>query len=96
MLSLIRELLVSLIDKIDNGGCNDLKESEYTEIISLLKQYTDLDRRISKYEACQFLGISRATFDNYVREGKIPRGKKEVGYKELSWKKKDLVKIKNS
>jgi predicted DNA-binding transcriptional regulator AlpA len=27
---------------------------------------------------------------NYVREGKLPRGKHEIGFKELSWSKKDL------
>lgn len=95
MLKVIRDLLQSLIDKIDAGNTN-ITEEDAIEIVKVIKQYTDLDRRISKYEACQFLGISRATFDNYVREGKIPRGKKEIGYKELSWKKKDLVKIKNS
>lgn len=31
-----------------------------------------------------------ATFDNYVREGKLPRGKHEIGFKELSWSKKEL------
>lgn len=34
--------------------------------------------------------VSRATFDNYVREGIIPRGEKVAGFKELSWSKKDL------
>lgn len=34
--------------------------------------------------------VSRATFDNYVREGKLPKGKHEIGFKELSWSKKDL------
>lgn len=29
-------------------------------------------------------------FDNYVREGKLPRGKHEAGFKELSWDKKTL------
>ena len=28
--------------------------------------------------------------DNYVREGKLPKGKHEIGFKELSWSKKDL------
>lgn len=26
----------------------------------------------------------------YVREGKLPRGKHEIGFKELSWNKKTL------
>ena len=34
--------------------------------------------------------VSRATFDNYVREGKLPRGKHEIGFKELSWSEKEL------
>lgn len=36
------------------------------------------------------LEVRRATFDNYVREGKLPRGKHEAGFKELSWSRKDL------
>lgn len=34
--------------------------------------------------------MSRATFDNYIREGKLPKGKKEAGFKELFWIKKEL------
>jgi predicted site-specific integrase-resolvase len=49
-----------------------------------LKRLTDREKRLSKYEACRYLNVSRATFDNYVREGKLPRGKHEVGFKELS------------
>ena len=48
---------------------------------------------ISKYQAYQYLGVSRATFDNYVRERKIPRGKKVQGFKELQWHQKDLDKF---
>lgn len=28
--------------------------------------------------------LSYFYFDNYVREGKLPRGKHEIGFKELS------------
>lgn len=38
----------------------------------------------------KYLNVSRATFDRYVSEGKIPPGKKEQGFKELFWVKKDL------
>lgn len=34
--------------------------------------------------------MSRATFDNYIREGKLPKGTKEVEFKELSWSRKEL------
>lgn len=50
---------------------------------------------MSKAQACDYLDISRSTFDKLVREGKLPRGKKRMGFKELSWKKSDLNQIKN-
>lgn len=31
------------------------------------------------------LHINRATFDNYVREGKLPQGEHAIGFKEFSW-----------
>ena len=40
--------------------------------------------------ACDYLGKSRATFDNYVKLGLLPKGTKEDGFKELSWNKSDL------
>ena len=65
-------------------------EDEATKLIDTLKELTDKEKRLSKYAACEYLNVSRATFDNYVREGKLPKGKHEIGFKELSWSKKDL------
>lgn len=45
---------------------------------------------MSKIQACDYLGVSRATFDNYVKNGWIPKGYKQDGFKELSWMKSDL------
>lgn len=45
---------------------------------------------MSKIQACDYIGVSRATFDNYVRDGFIPKGIKQEGFKELSWQKSDL------
>ena len=44
----------------------------------------------------KYLNISRATFDNYVRAGKIPKGRKQQGFKELFFYKKDLDKFKEN
>lgn len=33
-------------------------------------------QRMSKIQACDYLGVSRATFDNYVKNGWIPKGYK--------------------
>lgn len=89
MIKLIRKYLAQLIDNIDAGNSN-LTEPEALELVDILKRMTDRQKRLSKYEACNYLNVSRATFDNYVREGKLPRGAKEAGFKELSWSKKEL------
>ena len=92
MMSLIRSLLQNCIDRIDAGNSN-LSTEEEIEVIELLKNYTNKDRKLSKYEACEYLNMSRDTFDNYIREGKIPRGKKEAGFKELFYLESDLRKF---
>lgn len=92
MLRVIRNLLQKIISDIDSGNSN-ISETESIEIIKILSEYTRKDKGISKYAACEYLNISRATFDNYVREGKIPKGKHEIGFKELRWYKKDLDKF---
>lgn len=89
MLRVIRSLLLKIIDDIDAGSSN-ISEGEAIEIVDSLKRFTDKEKRLSKYAACEYLNVSRATFDNYVREGKLPRGKHEIGFKELSWSKKEL------
>lgn len=89
MIGLIRSLLQNCIDRIDVGNSN-LSAEEEIEIIELLKKYTNKDRKFSKYQACKYLNISRATFDKYIREGKIPKGKKEAGFKELFYLESDL------
>ena len=89
MLKVIRALLLKIIDDIDAGNSN-ICEEDAIEIIDGLKRFTDKEKRLSKYAACKYLNVSRATFDNYVREGRLPRGTHEIGFKELSWSKKDL------
>ena len=89
MINLIRSLLQKCIDRIDAGNSN-ISADEEIEIIELLKKYTDKDRKLSKYQACKYLNMSRATFDKYIREGKIPKGKKEAGFKEIFWDESEL------
>lgn len=77
MLKVIRSLLLKIVDDIDAGNSN-ITEGEAIEIVDNLRRFTDKEKRLSKYAACEYLNVSRATFDNYVREGKLPRGKDEV------------------
>ena len=90
MLELIKQQLLKIIADIDCGNSNISNEEELISIAKALKSYTDKTQRLSKYKACQYLNCSRASFDNYVRAGLLPKGKKELGYKELSWDKKTL------
>lgn len=92
MLKVIKLLLEKIINDIDCGNSN-ITEDEAMDIIKIIKSYTDKTQRLSKYQACQKLNISRATFDNLVREGVIPRGEKVIGFKELFWEEKVLDKI---
>lgn len=89
MLKVIGKLLRDIADKIDEGSISSNPE-ETMQVMETLQKFVDKEYRISKYQACQYLNVSRATFDNYVRDGKLPRGKHVAGFKELSYSKKDL------
>jgi hypothetical protein len=89
LIKAIRESLLLIIKRIDNGDCN-ITDNEAEELISIINKYTNKDERLSKYQCCEYLHISRATFDNYVAYGWIPKGKHQQGFKELYWLKKDL------
>lgn len=89
MLEIIKKLLLKIVNDIDVGNSN-ITEEEAINIIDALKNFTDKTQRLSKYQACEYLNISRATFDNLVKSGRIPKGRKTIGFKELSWNKKDL------
>ena len=89
MLQIIRNLLLKIVDNIDAGNSN-LTQEESIKVIEALRGFTEKDIVLSKYQACQYLNISRSSFDIYVRSGKLPQGRKQAGFKELSWTKKDL------
>lgn len=89
ILKSLSRLLRELADRIDAGNSN-LSEAEAIELVGVISHFTDREELISKYAACKYLNISRATFDNYVREGKLPKGKKRIGFKELGYSKKEL------
>lgn len=93
MLQTIKKLLLNIVSDIDAGNSN-IDEEEAMQIIKLLKESVRKDMPMSKYQAYTFLNISRATFDNLVRDGQLPKGKKVAGFKELQWYKKDLIKQK--
>ena len=90
MLQLIKTALLQFVNDIDSGNTN-ISQDQQEELISLLLKINQRD--YSKLEAADYIGVSRATFDNYISKGLIPKGKKRQGFKELSWKKSDLDKF---
>lgn len=90
MLQSIKEQLLRIVDDIDAGNSN-IDEEEALQIAKAMKRYTRKDYPMSKVQAYEYLNVSRATFDNLVRDGKLPRGKKVKGFKELVWFEKDLI-----
>lgn len=78
-----------MVEDLDCGNTN-LNDDEMTKVVELLKEYSRKDEPLSKYQAYTYLNISRAKFDNLVREGRLPKGQKVPGFKELRWYKRDL------
>ena len=88
-LQIIRDLLAKIVEDIDAGNSN-LSDDQYNDIIEQISFFSNSNTKYSKNQACKYLGISRATVDNKVKEGLIPPGRKQQGFKELFWFKKDL------
>ena len=95
MKDVIIKLLLHIVEDLNTGNSN-ITDEEALKIAKTLKKYTKTDTRFSKYSACKYLKMSRATFDTKVRKGEIPRGIHEQGFKELYWTKESLDKYKKS
>ena len=92
MLELLKGLLQQLVNDIDSGNSN-ISEVDQLKAIELIQQITS--KELSKIESADYIGVSRATFDNYINKELIPKGHKRPGFKELSWNKSDLDKFLN-
>ena len=90
MIQIIRSLLQQFINDIDSGNSN-ISEQEQNEIINVLNKISS--QELSKTESANYIGVCRATFDNYINNGWIPEGTKRSGFKEKSWRKSDLDKF---
>lgn len=87
-IQILRSLLQKCIDMIDAGNSNATDE-ELDAVVDTLKHVTDKEITYTKTQACRYLNICIATFDNYRRYGWIPEPTKELGG-ALKWKKSDL------
>ena len=78
MISIIKNLLLKIIENIDAGNSN-ITEKEAFEIIDMLKHYTDTTQYYNRTQAAKYLNCSVQSFDLYRKEGKIPEGIKQAG-----------------
>lgn len=90
MLQLIKSAFQQFIDDIDSGNSN-INEEQQKEILELVQKINS--KELSKLESADYIGVSRATFDNYIKKGLIPQGHKRQGFTELSWNRSDLDKF---
>lgn len=90
MIKIIRTILQKFIDDIDSDNTN-ISYDQQCEILKILSNVNlGQENEMNKTQAADYLGVSRATFDNYVRDGFIPKGKQIGSFKELRWYKSDL------
>ena len=84
----LKKLLIKLLretaNKIESNNC-ELSDQEMTDIMGIMSH-----RVLSKEQACCYLNLSRSRFDDLVREGRIPKGRKRRGFKELIWFEDEL------
>lgn len=85
----VSKMLREIADKIDSGNC-EIDEEQAMHIMSTIGH-----EAMSKDSACSYLNISRSKFDSLVADGKLPKGRKRRGFKELVWFKNELSDILN-
>ena len=71
--NLFKEFLTKVLEDLDSGNSN-ISEQEELELIDLILKISR--KEYSKLEAADYIGVSRATFDNYINKGLIPKGEK--------------------
>ena len=85
----VKKIVVGLIrdyaDKIESGNSNITIE-EAGNILSAIAHIA-----MTKEEVCDYVNISRSRFDDLVREGKFPRGKKVKHKTNLIWYKDEIL-----
>lgn len=89
---LLSKALRDAADKIDGGSCH-MSDEEIMAGMEAMSKFNN-DYRLSKDQACSLLGVSRSTFDSYVRVGLLPKGQKVRGFKEKFWNQYEIESFK--
>lgn len=84
----LKDKLIGLLKQTINdleAGNSELSESEAMDLMRIFCR-----QGMSKAMACKYLNMDRNKFDRYIRENKLPKGKKILGYNELRWYRDEL------
>lgn len=81
----VGHLFIDVGNKILSGNCV-WNEEQMLEACNAIGHVP-----VSKENASIALNMSRSKFDTLVKEGKLPKGRKEGGFKELKWYVDELV-----
>lgn len=73
------------VGKKFKAGTSDITEDEAIDIFSIVAH-----QRMSREDVCNELNINDSKFYDYVNLGKIPKGRKQRGFKELYWWKDEI------
>ena len=82
---IVAKLMRQYADAIDAGNSH-LNAEQATNILSAIAHI-----EMTKEEVCDYLNLSRSRFDDLVREGKLPRGKKVKHKNNLVWYKDEVM-----
>ena len=81
---LVCKRLRDVANKIEKGEC-ELNKDDACKILSVIAH-----EPLTKEESCSYLNLSRSRFDDLVRLGTIPKGRKRRGTSTLYWYKDEL------
>ena len=81
---LVVKYMREVADRIE-VGTSEISESQAIDILRIVAHEV-----MSKEQACSYMNLSRARFDDLIREKKIPQGRKRVGFKEKIWYQDEL------
>ena len=82
---IVAKLMRQYADAIDAGNSH-LNAEQATNILSAIAHI-----EMTKEEVCEYLNMSRSRFDDYVRLGKFPRGRKLSHKNNLIWYKDEIM-----
>ena len=82
---IVAKLMRQYADAIDAGNSH-LNAEQATNILSAIAHI-----EMTKEEVCDYLNLGRSRFDDLVREGKLPRGKKVKHKNNLVWYKDEVM-----